>query len=295
MKVLPFSLCMLILTVDVACAVDNVYYFDDNRDPAAPTNSISGALVLHYVGKTHQTADDPKFGSGCMVIELPEEGKSEAQTNWGRAPRAGLASASAAFNGELHKMTITAWIRPPSSTKGFYIFMRRNAPRPESARENTPNNMVQPLGFPPGYLLWSVGRGFAGAGEGFFSFGYSEEYKALFFNFFPAGKGRVTFRSPRFNSVLQGIWIQMGMTFDEGKMVFYVNGLPIATQETGVDGPTSISAATGDAVIAAFYNLEAGGEVDDFGFFTDRAFTSAEMDKVYSDGLKKLLETKAAL
>ncbi|MEO6845730.1 MAG: LamG-like jellyroll fold domain-containing protein [Chthoniobacterales bacterium] len=235
-------------TVSVALAGSNIYYyFDDNKDPAVPTNSNGSTEIMQYIGKTHQTDKKFKFGTGSMFI-----GKNDAP---GKGFRGGLLAAPGAFCGEIHKMTITAWICPAATGKDFHILIRN-----------------VPIGLKPGYI----------------GIDYSIAYRCFFFG--AAGQGvRIGITGPIVNCILQGEWLHFAVTFDEGKAVMYINGLPVGHSEAP-DMKFIPAMQEPDSFVSMFTTLAPGSYVDDVGFFMDRALTEKEMDAVYTNGLKAFLK-----
>ncbi|MEO8204803.1 MAG: LamG domain-containing protein [Chthoniobacterales bacterium] len=231
-------------------AGDIYYYFEDNNDPTMPTNSNQGEYSIRYVGETHQSTEQFKFGKGSMVID---EKKGPAGN-----PIGGFASLPSEFIDEIHKMTITTWIRP-STSGDFWIIQR------------------MPNGAP-----------------GYFSLNYSVVYKCFFFGYTgndsTQGLGA---RSNKINFIEPDEWVHIALTYDAGKIVFYVNGISAGEGDVTAQGSSSIPAVSGSSTLSGFTALTPGSYVDDFGFFPDRALSEADMDVIFNKGLESFVKASA--
>ncbi|MEO8205367.1 MAG: LamG domain-containing protein [Chthoniobacterales bacterium] len=225
------------------------YYFEDNNDPTMPTNSYQGLSNIKYEGDTHQTTEQFKFGKGSMVVS---EKLNPKGNNIG-----GFTGSSQDLEGDIHKMTITAWVRPADS-KQFTLLSRL----PASA-------------------------------AGSFSLVYSHSYKTFFFAITKSDGTRKSYTSAPLPFFEPNEWLHVALTFDEGKIVFYVNGLPIKDADATADGITTIPTPQGKQTLLGFSDSRPGTYVDDFGLFTDHALTEQEMDKVFNKGLEEFVKNSA--
>ncbi|MEO8205309.1 MAG: LamG-like jellyroll fold domain-containing protein [Chthoniobacterales bacterium] len=254
------SALLALLSLNTCLAADPTLYFffEDNADPAVPTNSGVAPFALSYLGDSHQSTAEAKFGKGSMLIG---EKKGDL-TILGQA--FGLASKPSAFNGAIHKMTITAWVRAIEN--------------PES-----PKNCLS-----PGFNI--MGR-YSAHGPGPGSFMLSFAYDALQFDYYSEGSKKVeSFRSLPIRYVEANVWTQMAVTFDEGKVVFYFNGIASGDADGTPLKATVISEATVGSLFAGFTNLRTGGYVDDVGVLIGRALTEEEIEKVYNTGLENFIK-----
>ncbi|MEO6846743.1 MAG: LamG domain-containing protein [Chthoniobacterales bacterium] len=226
-----------------------LFYFEDNQDLKKLTNSGSAQNPMLYTAPSHQTADQAKFGKGSLAIVETLGAKGEHYSG-------GFVCGIPSFSGEIHKMTITTWLRRPSSEGEINIFMRMPAEAPG--------------GFSFQYSAYSKNLGLRVAG--------------------PGGKADLINSEP-INCFFADEWIHFGVTFDEGKIIFYVNGLPVGGGDMAAHGIKTIPAsAPATTQFNAFFGLQTGSYVDDFGFFTDRVLTAEEMDFLYSNGLEELVK-----
>ncbi|MEO6053875.1 MAG: LamG-like jellyroll fold domain-containing protein [Chthoniobacterales bacterium] len=250
----PRHLLITVLTILIpigashsfASGSDIYYYFEDNNDPAMPTNSNESFYDIKYMGDTHQTTDQHKFGKGSMLIA---EKKNQRDVNIG-----GLEGSAQGLDGEIHKMTITAWVRP-AAVKNFTVLSRLPAV------------------------------------PGAFTLVYSSNNKCFYFQFVKSDGSRQSFASGKIPFIEPQEWMHAGLTFNEGKIMFYANGLPIGDADAAALGVTSISAAQGKQKFVMFNDLVPESYVDDFGFLADRALTEPEMDKVFNKGLEDFLKS----
>ncbi|MEO6053002.1 MAG: LamG domain-containing protein [Chthoniobacterales bacterium] len=237
------------------------YYFEDNSDPTMPINSGDGPFNFHYLGDTLQTTTQAKFGKGSMLIG---EKKGDAlYINHGN----GFASQQSEFSDGIEKMTITAWVRPANPPEG------RNS-------------------FYPGFWIFGRLSGNDGWGPGHFTFGFA--YDKLQFTYYSDGGQKQTFNSSPIKYVESEEWTHVGMTFDQGKIVFYFNGLPIGDADGTPVKATNISQVDGKSILIGFSNNHKGDCIDDFGFLVGRALTESEIDTVYNKGLQEFVKGTAA-
>ncbi|MEO6054008.1 MAG: LamG domain-containing protein [Chthoniobacterales bacterium] len=236
------------------------YYFEDNNDPSVPTNSGNAPFALHYLGDTQQTTTQAKFGKGSMLIG--EKKGDVIFINHG----SGFASQPSEFNDAIEKMTITAWVRPVN---------------PSDGGQNS---------FYPGFLILARSGGENAWGVGHFMFGFA--YNKLELRYYSDGGLKQVFQSPlikrRFESEE---WTHLAVTFDQGKMVFYVNGLPIGDADGAPMKATNISEMPGKSVLVGFTASHAGDCIDDFGFLVGRALSESDIEKVYDKGLQEFVKS----
>lgn len=218
-----------------------------------PTNSNDGPSGITYRGTTHQTTEQHKFGKGSVLIT---EKTSPHGYNLG-----GFSGPASEIPGDIRKLTITAWVRPVDG-KPFVIFSR----------------------FPPAIPASTPGS---------LEFVYSSAYKCFWFEFFQADKTRPAFRSKKINFIEPDEWLHIAVTFDEGKVVFYMNGLPIGDADAS-STTQSIYAAQEGQILGGFVDARPGTYVDDFGIFADRALNPEEIDQIYHNGLKEFLKESSA-
>ncbi|MEO6846450.1 MAG: LamG-like jellyroll fold domain-containing protein [Chthoniobacterales bacterium] len=242
----------VVLSVQYARAdINHVYCFDDNRDPAAPSNSSGEASLLRYSGESGQTTKECKFGTGSMMLK-------EAKGKRGGPVAPGLISNPGDFSGEIHKMSFTTWILPAVGNINISLIHRIS---------KLPYTHTPP---------------------GSFQFGYSRAYHCLFFKSIGKDGQILNAKSSVLHSILGGLWVQVGFTFDEGNVTIYVNGVAVGNDKS--PAITSIPALPQGFIVA--FNNAAGSYVDDFALIFDRAFTESEMDQVYTEGLANFLKAK---
>ncbi|MEO8206623.1 MAG: LamG-like jellyroll fold domain-containing protein [Chthoniobacterales bacterium] len=224
-----------------------IYYFEDNKNPAQPTSSGEVPYTLYYRGETHQSTEQAKFGHGSMKVA--ENSRHQR----------GLGSLPQEFSGDIHKMSIVAWIRP--ARIGEFSLVRKRIPM-----ERIPNS------FALGYV--------------------TSGYDCMMFGFLNSGANQGG-RSSKIRVVISEEWIHMAVTFDKGKVAFYLNGLPYGDMDASSKEGTTIQTLPGLNVFQSFYDLAPGSYVDDFGMFFDRAFTAQEIETIYETGLEDFLKTSA--
>ncbi|MEO8207086.1 MAG: LamG-like jellyroll fold domain-containing protein [Chthoniobacterales bacterium] len=247
-KSLILFACIFVLFTEVR-AGDFLYYFEDNNDPAMLTNANDGQYSVKYVGDTHQTTTEAKFGKGSMVID-EKKGPSGNLIS-------GFTTMPSEFIEEIQKMTITFWIK--SATTGDFFIVER----------------------------------LPGGTPGYFALNYSISYKCLFFSFVGTNGARLGARSTKIPFMEPGEWMHVAMTFDEGKVVFYVNGVTMGDGETASQGVTSIPAAQGAVTLVGFSRLAPGSYVDDFGFFTNKVLSESDIDVVFNKGLESFVKSSS--
>ncbi|MEO8205638.1 MAG: LamG-like jellyroll fold domain-containing protein [Chthoniobacterales bacterium] len=260
-----YIICLLLTLIGIRAsdsfAADSgtYYYFEDNSDPAVPANSGEGLFNLHYLGDTQQTTTQAKFGKGSMLIGQKK----------GEAPVIikgyGVASMPSEFNDGIRKMTISLWVRPAIQQEG-------------SANS-----------FTPGFLIFARYGGAGGVGVGYFMFAFA--YKALEFNIYSESTGKIEkFRSAPVKYVESDEWIHLAMTFDEGKIVFYLNGLPISDTDASSLNVTTIPESQGKSIMIGFSNSRPGDCIDDFGFWAGTAASESDIDKIYNKGIQEFVK-----
>jgi|GEM_PF-4221168 len=154
----------------------------------------------------------------------------------------------------VQKMTIVLWLRPSNRDTNFTF-------------------LVRPSGDP--------------GGTGFFSFTYTT--RRLCLNFTSDLGERKTSASAPVDAWMVGEWIHLGITFEEGNVRFFVNGETFG--EVHPLQSAAIPAANFEKTAFAAYTIE-GNFLDDFGFFGDTALSADEIRQIYSDGLKKFVDTR---
>lgn len=243
-------LCLILLLVGTtAIAADsNLYYFfEDNVDPALPTNSGGATQVMHFNPDTRQTTSVHKFGKGSMeVVGDPAEIRQHP---------AGFTSLPNEWSGAIHKMSVVTWIRPSITSQEIGILSRITYPAPDGTI------LLRYIQTPYNYLTLSF-------------ISNNQNHYVL---------------SDRFLCVLADEWVHMAVTFDEGKIVYYINGLPAGSGDVGI---AFIPAIKEPARLEGFYSLPRGSYVDDFGLFMDRALSATDIEKIYNNGLEEFLKTK---
>ncbi|MEO6845708.1 MAG: LamG-like jellyroll fold domain-containing protein [Chthoniobacterales bacterium] len=268
MKKIPsFLICtLLIATIThpsrVSAADSNILYYFDKPDSGMPTNSGGASFSIGYVGTTQQTSTEHKFGGGSMKI-----GEKGIVPNV--AEFTGFASKPDEFNDAISKLTIVAWIRPTSPPPGG-----------QSKFSGDGGSHI-------------FGRWVNGKGPGFFFYDFS--YKRFNFTFYcdTADPKLQSYSSPAILGALTDEWLQVAVTFDEGHIVFYYNGLPIGDANAATKGGTSISAVEASSTLVGFSFSNPGDCIDDFGFFPGRALSDPEIDEIYTKGLEAF--TKASI
>ncbi|MEO6054382.1 MAG: LamG-like jellyroll fold domain-containing protein [Chthoniobacterales bacterium] len=237
------------------------YYFEDNNDNTMPTNSGDAPFAPHYLGDTTQTTTQHKFGKGSMLIGA-KKGPVPILTN-----AAGFAIASE-FNDAIRKLTITLWVRPVAS---------------EDGKGSCFNPGFNILGR---YAYDSAGNVLRGTG----AFNYSFAYGTFNFTYCDENGKPQSFSSSQIKFIETEEWVQMAVTFDEGKVVFYYNGVPVGDGDGRVNGGTGIAATQGATALVGFNNSLPGDCIDDFGVFVGRALTESEIDKLYNRGLEDFVK-----
>ncbi|MEO8206625.1 MAG: LamG-like jellyroll fold domain-containing protein [Chthoniobacterales bacterium] len=171
----------------------------------------------------------------------------------------GLDSPPADLPAELHKLSLVVWVRPASINS--FTILRKRVPG-----EYIPNS---------------------------FAFGYAARgYKCLMLNFFYNGSNHNT-RSSKIFTLMSEEWIHLAVTFDQGKVAFYLNGLPFGGVNESSPAGTTIQTTPGQNVYQSFFDIEDGSYVDDFGIFFDRALNPEEIEKIYTTGLQDYLKNPA--
>ncbi|MEO8206229.1 MAG: LamG domain-containing protein [Chthoniobacterales bacterium] len=223
-----------------------------------PANSGEGLFNAHYLGDTQQTTEQHKFGKGSMLI-----GEKKGLTPI-RGLASGFIAASSDSSEAIHKMTITVWIRPVTPPEGV------------------PNSFKGEAHI----LARYVGNGMKAG-----SFIYNFTPKAFNFWYVSADEGNIQkFRSAPLPFIEPDEWSHMALTFDEGNVTFYFNGLPIAQADAVHQGAPSIGAPQGKSSILGFSSLLPGDCIDDFGVFEGRALTEPEIDRIYTKGLEEFIK-----
>ncbi|MEO8824297.1 MAG: LamG-like jellyroll fold domain-containing protein [Chthoniobacterales bacterium] len=248
-----FCICLIFLLTGVAVAAPdfNLYYFFENNADPTVPANSGGATQA-----MHFNADTRQTTTqhkfGQGSMEVMGDPADKLQHH------AGFTSLLNEWNGAIHKMSVVTWIRPSLTSRELCVLSRIAYPAPE------------------GTMLFRY---------------FPTPYNCYSFSF--VGKDRKFYgiNSDKFLCVLGGEWMHMAMTFNEGKVAFYINGLPVGGTDLGNVFIPEIKAA---AVLEGFYNLPRGSNVDDFGLFTDRVLSAADIEKIYNNGLDEFLKTKSS-
>lgn len=239
---------------------DMFFDFDEEAETGQLLDSRGNQFSMNLEDESHRTEAVVKFGTGALEI-VPSSDKKSG-TGW--AAMAHLPPLNA-FTDQTEKMTIATWVRPVS-LEWFLIFWRI-----ASQSHNPGHFQFSYLGGDKGYLYFSV----TGPGDG-----AEEEIP------------RFHVRSSEKAPLRANEWNHLAMTFDEGEIHFYVNGNQLGG--TRVIELQSIPMITrGTPSLKGMEGLGDGSLVDDFAFFGSRALSSAEIARLYRDGLKSFLDNSS--
>ncbi|MEO8206624.1 MAG: LamG-like jellyroll fold domain-containing protein [Chthoniobacterales bacterium] len=234
--------------------------------------NLSAAPAFVYYFEDNSDPTQPTNSGGATPFNLLYRGETRQTTDQAKfghgsmeikenaERRKGFYTLPVDSVGDIHKLTLALWVRP-STTKGFMLMLK-----------------LVPNGHAPNSL----------------SFGYIRDgYDCLNFNFYD-GKVNNPFMSNKVRCLISGEWIHLAATFDEGKVAFYVNGLPYGGGTAADPKSTVITSEPGQSIWISLYNLSDGSYVDDYALFLDRALSEEDVDGLYHNGLKAYLTKTSA-
>ncbi|MEO6053891.1 MAG: LamG-like jellyroll fold domain-containing protein, partial [Chthoniobacterales bacterium] len=199
-------------------------------------------------------------GASHQTTEQHKFGNGGVEINENSKHRKGLETVLQSTPQEIHKMSIVVWYRPS------------NVERVTVLRKRMPMDYISNT----------------------FSFMYVRNgYDCMFFNFLNGGMNHDA-RSSKIRCLISEEWIHLAVTFNEGKVAFYVNALPYGEVDKSSAGETTIQSTPGQNVLQAFIDAGSGSYVDDLGVFFDRALSAEDVEKIYTDGLKDYVTNSAS-
>jgi len=245
----------LLLLLASGSAYPNVYYyFDESPDGASAFDSGGEGVDLPYLGKSTQTTEAAKFGSGSLALG------QDAAMGFG----SGLAKGPfGALGADISRMTITLWMMVKADDNGgagVFMAQRLNA-----------------LGRGGFTFCYSGGRRFVFYTDGLEGSDGNAKVTSEPTAVWPAGE-----------------WVHVAMTFDKGTVAFYFNGELAGVPQSLPDGVTSISSTDLTAAIFyGIPSSPSIQYVDDFGFFGEEALSSEEILNIYKNGLKAFAASRS--
>jgi len=256
-KILSFGLLILLGAATPALAKPHFFYlFDESPDPTSALDASGEGINFSYSGSSGQSDSDAKFGKGSMIVG------EEPTTGFGGSI---LKEPFTQLNEPVEKMTITLWLKlnPGALNTQVTLLQRLNS---------------------------SIGN------QGYFGFSYSPAAGKLTFALDTedgSENGKFSLSSSKRVPSPSTDWLHLAVTFDHGKIQFFVDGEPLGEAQT-LEGITSIPKTTRDSttVFRAIVSSPGVSHVDDFGYFGDIPLPEADMRTIFTDGLENFVQQK---
>lgn len=245
---------------------------------------LPGVLFLLILVPGAQTAPDIFFyfdeyqdsaravDDGGSGFDLPYLGES-AQTNeaakfgegslaLGPGPVMGVGGGW--LHGSISRMTITLWIKPRDEREGSnQVFLVQRLVRSSI----------------PGQFTFGTHFG-------------SDGLRTLHF-YLGRGEGEVMAKihSEEMHAWSPDGWIHLAMTYDNGKIVFYVNGEMLGFPQLLPEEEIVEMFEDASSTLRTMVSSPGVEYMDDFGFFGDAALSEEQIREIYENGLKAFVES----
>jgi len=249
----------------LAAAEDAVLFFDNPGNAGLANGGGGSEFQVNLVGAADVSTEVKKFGEGSLHLQEDTAGISQVLD----------VSPFAEWTGPIEQMSIVCWVYLPSSYegKGFTIADRWYLPTRTEREQRSEEEANY---------------------EGDWRFHYHAETGLRFF--LRENQSTVSVGRNRMPPLLPEEWVHFAMTFDHGKIVFYLNGVPVGGGD--LRAPIPATSASDPARLrfhafcspgSPFPGPPAGTYVDDFGYF-DRVLQEDDVSRIVDGGLRQFFQ-----
>lgn len=230
----------------------DAFFYFEEEGDGVALDSSGNDLHLHYMDPKSVEISTENSKFGSSSLKFIDSKRGGIQQSLKDESHAKL-------GGEIRRMSVVAWIYLPEQTEedtGFVIMLRQSV--------------------------------FSGERLGDWRFSMHDK---LGLRFTTRSEG-LTVSEKQKNLLHPASWTHYAMTFDEGTVFLYENGVLVA-QKSGEKLPIpEVSQNEGRPRIMGLGGLPEGSFVDDLGYFGDTALSESDIDKIMKNGLQDFVKNR---